>query len=196
MMRVGKTNKKNKRNKKMKWWLILLGIVGAFGLALIVIVSSLIGQFNDAAKLRNQYEAKVVDNSSEFDNMKKKISQVVQVSDVQYDKLKEILVSYADARSTKSDNVMMNWIKESVPNIDTSTYKTIINIITGSRDSWTMRQKELIDISREYNQRLSVFPGNFILPMFGFQKIVPKVITSSATEKAFETGKDDDVKIH
>jgi len=180
----------------MKWWIILLGVFGAGVLGVFVITASLIGQYNSAATLRNQYEAKVAANTSEFDNMKKKISQVVQVSDMQYDKLKEILVSYADARTNKSSNVMMNWIKESVPNVDMGTYKQLINIITASRDSWTMRQTELVDISREYNLKLSVFPGNFILPMFGFQKIVPKVITSSATEKAFESGKDDDVKLH
>lgn len=180
----------------MKWWIIALGIFGSAVIAGLVIVFSLIGQYNDAATLRNQYEAKVSANTGEFDNMKKKISQVVQVTDIQYDKLKEIIVSNADARTNKSTTVMMNWIKESVPNIDTSTYKQLINIITGSRDAWTMRQTELVDISREYNLKLSVFPGNFILPMFGFQKIVPKVITSSATEKAFETGKDDDVKLH
>lgn len=180
----------------IKWWMILLGVVGTGLVTLLIIVAALIGQFNSAATLRNLYEAKVTANTSEFDNMKKKISQVVQVTDIQYDKLKEIIVSNADARTNKSTNLMMNWIKESVPNIDTSTYKQLINIITSSRDAWTMRQTELVDISREYNLKLSIFPSNVILPMFGFQKIVPKVITSSSTEKAFETGRDDDVKLH
>ena len=67
--------------------------------------------------------------------------------------------------------------------------------VTSSRDAWTMRQVELVDISREYNQKLVTFPSNVILKMLGFQKIVPNVITSSSTEKAFETGKDDETKV-
>ena len=50
--------------------------------------------------------------------------------------------------------------------------------------------------TREYNQRLSVFPSNLVLRMFGFEKIVPKIITSSRTDKAFSTGKDDDVDLN
>jgi hypothetical protein len=40
-----------------------------------------------------------------------------------------------------------------------------------------------------------MFPSNIILGMLGKKPFEIKIITSSKTEKAFETGKDDDVKL-
>lgn len=164
---------------------------------IITIGGSLIGSYNQAATLKNTYEAKVSANEAEFDNMKKKICQVAQVSDSQMNKLKDIFTSYADARTGKGNNgdTLMKWIQESIPNIDTSTYKNLQNLIVESRNGWTMRQTELVDYSRQYNQLLVTFPTNIILKTLGFEKIVPKIITSSDTEKAFATGKDDDTNV-
>ena len=177
---------------------LLLAGLGAFGvLTLIVVVlfASGVSVYNDAARLKNTYEAKVDANRGELDNLKKKISQVAQVSDEQMKSLENIFVKHAEARSSKSENQLMTWIKESVPNVDQKTFINLQNVIVGSRDSWTMRQTELVDISREYNQRLVVFPGNVFLKLMGFEKIIPKVITSTSTEKAFATGKDDDTEL-
>ena len=154
-----------------------------------------ISSYNTEASLKNTYEMKVKDNTSEFDNMWKKIQQTAQVTDAQKNALKEIFVGYAQARTDKGGGSLAKWITESVPNVDTSVYKNLQNIIISSRDGWTFRQKEMVDLAREYNQNLVTFPKNLFLGMFGFAKIDPKVITSSRTEGAFESGKDDDVSL-
>lgn len=162
----------------------------------VVLVGYLVGMHNRAASLCNTYEMKVKDNSSELDNLWKKINQVAQVSDANKNALLEIFQGYAAARTgTNGGGSLANWIKESVPNVDLSTYKNLQNLIASSRDSWTMRQKELVDIAREYNQGLSVLPDKMLLSMMGFEKIDPKVITSTRTENAFIAGKDDDVSL-
>jgi hypothetical protein len=58
-----------------------------------------------------------------------------------------------------------------------------------------MRQKELIDLNREHDNVIDLFPSNMVCSTFGRQKITITVITSSKTEKIFETGKDDDVSV-
>jgi hypothetical protein len=172
------------------------GIAACVLMVCLVLGIYMIGTYNEAAKLKNTYEAKVKDNSSEFDNMWKKIQQVSQVTDAQKNALREIFEGYAQARTGNgSGGNLVKWIHESVPNVDTSTFNNLQNLIVSSRDAWTMRQKELVDISRQYNQNLAVFPSKLVLGMFGFEKIDPKVITSSKTEKTFETGKDDDVAL-
>lgn len=168
---------------------ILLGIGGCSG---IYGVST----YNTAKRLHNLYDAKLVDNTSEFDNMWKKISQTSQIPDAKKDALKEIFNGYAAARTGNGDNgSLMKWVQESIPNPDLSEYRDVMNIIVGSRDSWTNRQKELVDIARQYNEMLSVFPSNIFLGLFGMEKIDPKVVTSSRTDNAFKTGKDDDVEL-
>lgn len=175
--------------------LIVLFSVGAVGA--LTIGAYGVSTYNAASKLHNLYDAKLVDNSSEFDNMWKKIAQTAQIPEAKKNALKEIFESQAAARTGKGGGgELMKWVQESIPNPDLSEYKTVLNIIVSSRDSWTFRQKELVDIARQYNEMLSTFPSNVFLGFFGMQKINPKVITSSRTENAFSSGKDDDINLN
>jgi len=89
----------------------------------------------------------------------------------------------------------MRWVQESVPNVDLSVYKNLQNIIVGSRDSFTMRQKELLDLKREHDKLLRSFPSNILFGMLGIKEMSVTIITSSKTQEAFKTGKDDDVEL-
>lgn len=181
----------------MKKLTLPIVIVSAVSLLLIGLLSVVwvVGTYNGAATLRNSYEMKVKDNSSEFDNMWKKISQSTQIADSKKDAFKEIFTSYAQARTPQGAGRVMLWVKENAPKLNLEIFDNAQNIIVASRDGWTMRQKELVGIAEEYNRRLVTFPSNIMLGMFGFQKIDPKVVTSTRTEEAFSTGKDDDVTI-
>jgi len=180
-----------------KGLIITLGIVGIFVLILFVLGGSVIGTFNREVSLRTTIEQKQVDNRSEFDNFWKKISQVAQVTDAQKNAIKEILVGYADARSQGRDGngSFINALHEAIPNLDLTTFNNLQNIIVGSRDGFTMRQKELLDLKREHDKLLRTFPSNIILGMFGRKPIDVMIVTSTKTEKTFETGKDDDVNV-
>jgi hypothetical protein len=175
-------------------------IVGLAGLGIIasiflILATMAISNHNTAIGLETAIKAKQLDNTSEFDNMAKKISGVAQVSVKQMESLKEIFASHAQARNTGGKDQVMTWIKESIPNIDTKTFDNLQNIIVSSRDSWTMRQKELVDLSREHEKLLNLFPSGVILKMLGHKSIAIVIVTSTATEEAFKTGKDDNTKL-
>lgn len=180
----------------MKGWMIGLG---SFLVVLFIIgglFSYVVGINNREVRLRNTITAKQLDNTSEYDNMWKKISQVAQVTDAQKEALKEIFVGYAEARTQDAGaNQIMTWVKESVPNVDTSTFNQLMNVITGSRDSFTFRQKELVDLKREHDIMLDTFPQSVVLSILGRQKIDIVIVTSTRTENAFKTGSDDDVQV-
>lgn len=176
--------------------LIVIGVLAAIAVIGIGIFGAAIGTYNTQAKLKNTYEMKVKANSGEFDNMWKKISQVCQIADSKKEAFKEIFNGYATARTPEGAGKVMYWVKENAPqNVNLDVFDKAQNIIVGSRDGWTMRQTEMVAIAEEFNKNLVTFPKNFFLSFFGFTKIDPKVITSSRTEKAFETGKDDDVSL-
>ena len=173
---------------------IAFGVFSLFGL--VALGMTTLSWHNQAAVLRNSYEMKVKANSGEFDNLWKKIKQSAQVPEQKKEAFKEIFNSYATARKTGGDNQVMTWLQESVPNVDLQTYDQLMNIITGSRDTWTMKQTELVSIAEQHNAMLVSQPRGFILSIFGHQKIDPKVITSERTEKTFESGKDDDISLN
>lgn len=170
-------------------------IAAGMGLLLFFVLVLCVSTNNGEARLRNAILAKQKDNKSEFDNMWKKISQVAQVTDAQRRSLMEIFVSYANARNQGGGGTLSKWIQESVPNVDTTTFNNLQNIITSSRDRWTQRQKELLDMSREHNNMLDTFPSGVILSMLGRGRIEITIVTSSRTEKAFESGTDDDTDV-
>jgi hypothetical protein len=128
--------------------------------------------------------------------MWKKISQVAQVTDAQKNALMEIFQGYAQARSGKSQGgALATWIHESCPTVDTSTFNNLQNIIAGSRDRWTERQKELIDLKREHDNIRTVFPSSVVCGIFGKTEIKITIVTSSRTDEAFTTGRDDDTNV-
>lgn len=175
--------------------LIGCGIFLVLGLIIAIILGIFfVNTMNKETRLRNQITAKQTDNTSEYDNLWKKLSQSAQVTDAQKEALREIIVGNAQARKSGGGS-LATMVHEAVPTVDTSTFNNLLNIVTSSRDAWTMRQKELIDLKREHDNIIDLFPSNLICMVLGRQKIDIKIVTSSRTGEAFKTGKDDDVDL-
>jgi len=180
----------------MPKWIIALGIGAVIFIAVLVLVIMAIGYKNKEVELYNQIEAKKTDNKSEFDNMWKKIKQSAEVTDAAKDALIEIFQRHAEARSggQPAGGSLATWIHESVPNVqpDSMPFNNLMNIITAARDRWTMRQKELIDYKREYDNLVQKIPSRFFVTD---RKPEIIIITSSKTEETFQKGADDDIDL-
>ena len=173
----------------------LIGFLIVVVLGGVCIFSKGVSVYNTHIDLKNQIEAKQKANETIFDNTWKKINPTVQVSDKYKDGLKEVLLAYTSGRSKGDSQLLMDWTKEAVPTFDSSIYKQINNVITSSRDDFTKNQEILIDLSRQHQQFIQKFPNNVFCAILGIKEIEIKVITSSKTEEAFNTGKEDDIKL-
>lgn len=173
-----------------------LAIFALFFTFSIMIVGMGISYHNEEVSLRNAIVAKQIDNTNEFDNMWKKIAQVAQVSEKQKDAFKEIFTAYVSGRgANSSDGQMMTWVKENVPTPDLSIYNEVLNIVVSSRNSFTTRQKELLDMKRVHDNLIDQMPSGLFLRMMGRDKINVIIVTSSKTDKVFESGKDNDINV-
>lgn len=179
----------------------LIAVIGLFGVGVLLAVILLamgVSFHNKEVKLRNLIVNKQTDNKNEMDAMWKNISQVAQVADKDRESLSAIFKDYATARAGSPDSkVIFNWIKEAVPNVqvNSDTFKNLQNIIVSQRDGFKFRQKEILDYKREHDNLIDTFPNNIFAAVLGRNKIDVVIVTSSRTEKAFETGKDDDVNV-
>ncbi len=175
----------------------LIVVIGGGALFAAILLFWGIGTYNRAKTLHNQIDAKELANSTIFDNTWKKISQGSQVTEAQKNALKDIFVGYANARSGgKGSGSFINAVKEAIPNISLDkSFGKLLNIITGSRDEWTANQVALVDMGREYNLMLEVFPSNILLHALGFEKVNVKLVTSTRTDEAFKSGKDDSTSL-
>lgn len=168
-----------------------VGVVLALGVGM-----SVVSAHNREVRLRDTLLAKQVDNQSEYDSLWKKIAQATEVTEEQRQALLQIFREHAAARGGgTSGNALVKWMHESVPQVDTTTFNNLQNIIAGSRDRFAMRQKELLDIKREHDIVLDSFPSGAILAMLGREKLEVTVITSQRTQETFRSGLEDDVRL-
>ena len=151
--------------------------------------------YNTHISLKNQIEAKQKANEASFDTMWKKIQQVSNVSDKYKQGLKEVLIAYTEGRKEDSKNMLMRWGNEAVPNFDSTLYKQVNNVIVSSRDDFYKDQQILLDLNRQHNEFVERFPNNIFCSILKIEKIDIKIVTSTKTEQAFETGKEDNIQL-
>lgn len=172
----------------------LLAALGGIIAISLLLFGMAIGYRNTEVRQRNLILAKQKDNHNELDNMVKVIGQTAEVSSEQMKSIKDIIVGNSEARKGGSGS-LATFVHEAVPNIDTSskTFQNLQNIIVASRNSWTMRQKELLDLKRVHDNLIDVFPSSLFVG--GRGKIDVQIVTSTRAEKAFESGRDDEVTL-
>lgn len=174
-------------------WVVPVAVGGCLALFLTIFISWAVGTSNHEVRLRRTIEAKMHDNESELDNMMKKIKQSAQITDRQAEKILELTTGYAEARGGVKGGGFVNMLQEAIPNQTLDTYEKLLAVVTASRDRWTMRQKELIDLKREHDTLRTIFPASLIVGGRPEVKIV--VVTSTKAKQAMDTGVDDDIDV-
>jgi hypothetical protein len=179
-----------------KTLIAVIGTVGALVLAVVIVLVMAVSFHNKEVRLRNLIVNKQTDNKNEMDAMWKNISQVAQVAEKDRTSLMEIFNGYATARAgTDPKTPLMNWIKEAVPNVPPGTFDKLMNIVVSQRDGFKFRQKEILDFKREHDNLIDTFPNVIFATVLGRNKIDVVIVTSTRTEDAFKTGKDDDTQL-
>lgn len=177
-----------------KTLIALVGLVGAGLLAILIIVGMYFSYSNTEVRLRNTIVAKQKDNQNEMDAMWKNISQTAQVAEKERSSLMEIFTGYAQARQGGGESkAIFNWVKEKCPKVSPQLFSQLMNIITSQRDGFKFRQKELLDLKREHDNLMDTYPSRFFVG--GRGKIEVVIVTSTRTDNAFKSGKDDDTQL-
>lgn len=172
---------------------LVVGGLALFGF--IVVIGMFISYGNHEVDLRTAFNAQQKANEVIFDKTWKVIQQKAGVSSEYADKFKEIYVQIMDARYDKGDGSLMKWVQESNPQFDAGIYKDLSLAIESNRAEFARVQEKLIDIKREHDNLRMKFPSSVLLAIKGVKELEMKLVTSSKTERAFATGKDDDVEL-
>jgi len=174
-------------------WVAPLAIVGVIVAGLVGLVGMFITYSNQEVELSTQFGAQQKANTVIYDKVWKTLQQKAGVADQSADKFGEIYANIMDARYGDKDQVLMNWIQEQNPTFDMSLYKDLSLSIEANRAEFANVQQKLIDIKREHDNLRMKIPSSFFLAMKGTKELQMQIVTSTRTEKAFDTGKDDDV---
>jgi len=169
---------------------VMIGVTAAF--MLIVFALMWFGVSNQEVRLRNQIGTQQKNCEIVFDNTWKIISQKAQVADKYKDAFAKIYPELMAGRYDKGGG-LMKFVTESNSQFDVSLYKDLMSSIEGQRNIFTREQAKLIDYKREHDNLRQEFPSSIVVG--GRPEIVVKIVTSDRTSQAFDTGKDNDVKL-
>jgi len=175
--------------------IITLVVVGCIVFGIGAFAMGYFNTVNQEAQLANQGEAQQKVCMTVFDKVWKVIDQKVQILGAYREDFKSIILGEMTQRyqGEQKGAPMMKFIQENNINISTELYKEIMDCIEGQRAEFTTAQKRLIDIKLQHDNMLVTAPWNMFLG--GKKPLEIKIVTSSKTERTFETGKEDDVQL-
>jgi len=187
----------------MKTLLSLLGVVAVVGLTLGV---SYVSAFNDGNRSEQEILASWENNENVLAQYGLKITEAAQITDMQRDDVAAILTGGLDARyGSEGSQAAFQWIQEQNPNVDSTVYVKIQQLVEAGRNEFKVAQTRLIDSKRGYRTRLGSFWRGTFLGFAGYPQLnvgFPngstddyEAITTSRASSAFETGTEEAIQI-
>lgn len=176
----------------------LLGCLTILGLSVIlsmgILLPAYISVSNTEKGLRNQFNAQNKNMEVVYDNTWKIIQQKAGVAS---EYKKSFAKIYPDLMAGRYGNArggaLMSWIQESNPEFSTKLYEDLSSSIEAQRNIFTHEQQKSIDIKREHDNLRTMFPTSLFVG--GRPELELRLVTSQRTDEAFESGKDDNVKL-
>lgn len=178
--------------QKNKTAIIIGGVVA---LLLMIYVPMSISYSNYANRTEEMALAKTDACKVDYDAMWKIIQQQASVTSEYEESFKNIYIELINGRYSNGDGrgALMSWIQEDNPTFSPELFTKLMNTIESQRIDFATRQKELIAIGEDYNKERVTFPGSWFIG--DRPRMDVTIVTSTKTEKVYETGIDDDVDL-
>lgn len=195
----------------------LLLAAGAVALLIIVgIFMSMTGWYDTAIKTENTTKAQWMSNQNTYDAFWKTVKEVAQVPDKYKDDFKQLLVAETTAKfGPEGSKATMQWFQERQINFDSGMYRKVQDVIESGRQDFKRSQDELLDKQRKVADITQSYWGGVMAKHYDFPRELqglaapPRdqdgdgkltvldypIVTSARTQKAFQTGQDDEVQV-
>jgi len=171
---------------------IIIGVSILTFVLIVVIIG--VSASNKEIRLRSQITAQKQVCEAFYDKLWKVIAQKAQVAEQYKDAFKEIYPQLIEGRyGNEKGGTLMKWITESNPTFDVSLYKDLMASIEAERAGFFMEQKRLVDLNNEHRIIRQTFPASIFIG--GRSDIAITIVSSDATKKVMETGKENDIDI-
>jgi hypothetical protein len=182
-----------------KGMMVGLALLIVFVVVGVSLAGWLVGTRNEFIQLEQGVVAQYDQNRNNYDNFVKSVVEVAQVPAMYTEALKKVALAAIQGRyGEKGSQAVFQWIKEQNPTVDVAVFTKVQQVIEAGRLSFETNQKTLIDKKRVYQVQLQQFPGSLVAGLFGFPRIdLSKfdIVTSDRTERAFETKKDEAIRL-
>lgn len=179
--------------------------LGVFAVLAGVLAGSYISAYNSG----NSYEQRIIaaweNNENVLAQYGQKITEAAQITDMQRDDVADILTGGLEARyGTDGSRAAFQWIQEQNPNVDSTVYVKIQQLVEAGRNEFKVAQTQLVDVKRGYRTDLGSFWRGTWLGIAGYPRINVgfrggpddyKPITTRRASDAFESGVEEAIQI-
>ena len=179
-------------SKKLIIGLVSGGLVAAI---VLILVMMNVSYKNAEIELRNQATAQEETNKATFDKVWKTLKQKAGVTDKYAADFKSTFGGLMKDRyaGDQKGNPMFKWIQERNPKFSVELYKDLSQAIESNRATFLRVQNRLVDIKREHDNLRQKFPSSIFVG--SKPELEVTIVTSSKTEKTFQTGKEENVEL-
>lgn len=172
----------------------LLITLGTIALLVISLVGSYVSANNYGVREEKRIQANYDDMQNILGQYSLKVAEAAQIPDMYRDDVKEVFSEVMTSRYGEGGSkAAFQWLQEQNPNLDSSVYTKIQQIIEAGRNEFQNAQTKFIDIKRAYESSLGYVWRGLWLRIAGFPKIdlaAYKIISSDHALHTFEIGKD------
>lgn len=196
-----------------RWPWVVLAVVLVL---LIGLCSIYINFHNRCVELEAAAAAQYQSNQNTYDSMWKTIKETAQVPDKYKDDFKELIAAEVPAKyGPGGSRAMMQWFNDRDLKLPENLYGRIQDVIEGNRAAFKSSQELLLDEQRAYRAHLDRFGHGLLARLGGFPRAVAgihapnrdtdgdgkltvfdyEIVTSDRTQRAFETSRDDEVRV-
>lgn len=179
---------------------IVLAAIAALFLAIVGIgVVSYISAYNTGNRLEQQIVATYDDNRNILAQYGNAIAEAAQIPEMQRDDLTKVVTAALEGRyGADGSKAVFQMIQEQNPQIDSSVYTKLQQMIEAGRARFEMSQTRLIDQKRIYTTHLGSFWKGMWMNIAGYPKIDLakfEIVSSERANAAFDTKLEAPIKL-
>lgn len=172
--------------------MVAIGVVAAIVIGFFL---AYVSAYNTANRLEQTIKAEAKNNENILATYGQKVQEAAQVPGMMRDDIVAIAKAAIGGRyGENGSQAAVQMIREQNPQVDSSLYKNLQQIIEAGRDEFKTHQTRLIDAKRVYETELGSFFTGSMMHFAGYPKINLddyKVVSTGRAQDAFRTGRED-----
>lgn len=181
----------------MKVFAIVLSVIL---LAAIAFGFTAVSYHNTAVRMETNIGKFDKESQNVLSNYTMKLKEKAQVPDMYVKDLGDIVDKTFKGRyGENGSQAMFQFLKETMPNFDSSLYKELQITMEAGRNEFKLSQSRKLDICQQYEAMTGQFPASFIFGVTGkgYHNVAKKceIVVDASTASKFESGVDEVIKL-
>lgn len=182
--------------KKFTGWIILGVVLFVLGSIVMTVVS----YHNTGVRMETNIGKFDKESQNVLSNYTMKLKEKAQIPDMYVKDLGDIVDKTFKGRyGENGSQAMFQFLKEAMPNFDSSIYKELQITMEAGRNEFRISQSRKLDICQQYEAMTGQFPANIIFGITGkgYHNVEAKcsIVVDSSTADKFKSGVDEAIKL-